>query len=144
MTDVLTLRSFLTFRLGDELFAANVSKVLEILEIPRITKVPRAPEFMRGVVNLRGSVLPVIDTRNKFGLPPTNDTVNTCIIVMNLSNQGQELVTGAIVDAVQEVTEIEEKDVQAAPSVGAKFKTEFIEGMVKLNDQFISYLPQKN
>jgi purine-binding chemotaxis protein CheW len=140
MNDVLTLRSFLTFRLGDELFAANVSKVLEILEIPRITKVPRAPDFMRGVINLRGSVLPVIDTRNKFGLPATEDTVNTCIIVMNLSNQGQNLVTGAIVDAVQEVMEIEEKDVLAAPTVGAKFKTEFIEGMVKLNDQFIMIL----
>ena len=138
MTD--TLNSFLTFRLGDELFAANVSKVIEILEVPKITKVPRSPDFMRGVVNLRGNVLSVIDSRTKFGLPPTADTINTCIIVMIVNVEGQDITMGVIVDAVQEVMEIEESNIQALPEIGSKYKTEFIEGMVKRDDQFIMIL----
>src|SRR4249920_1585023 len=92
--------SYPTFKLGDELFAAHVSKVIEILEIPKITRVPRSPEFMRGVVNLRGNVLSVIDSRIKFGLPPTEDTINTCIIVMNIQIENQEITLGLIADAV--------------------------------------------
>jgi len=140
MSTLTELNSFLSFRLGDELFAANVSKVLEILEIPKITKVPRSPAFMRGVVNLRGNVLPVIDTRNKFGLPQVDDTVNSCILVLNISIEGKDLMLGAIVDAVQEVMEIDESTIQDLPSVGAKYNTDFIQGMVKLNDQFIMIL----
>lgn len=135
-----TLNSFLTFRLGDELFAANVSKVLEILEIPKITKVPRSPAFMRGVVNLRGNVLPVIDTRTKFGLPQVDDTVNSCILVLSIALDGKEVMLGAIVDEVQEVMEIDFASIQAVPTVGVKYKTEFIEGMVKLQEQFIMVL----
>ncbi len=135
-----TLNSFLTFRLGDELFAANVSKVLEILEIPKITKVPRSPAFMRGVVNLRGNVLPVIDTRNKFGLPSVEDTINSCILVLTIALEDKEIVLGTIVDAVQEVMEIEDSAIQPLPSVGTKYKSEFIEGMVKRDDQFIMIL----
>ncbi len=137
MTEVEKLDSYLTFRLGDEVFAASVSKVIEILEIPKIT---RSPHFMRGVVNLRGSVLPVIDSRIKFGLPPAPDTVNTCIIVMNINMEGQDMVLGAIADNVQEVMEIEQDRIQPAPSMGAKYKSEFIEGMVKVEDQFIMLL----
>jgi purine-binding chemotaxis protein CheW len=135
-----TLNSFLTFRLGDELFAANVSKVIEILEVPKITKVPRSPDFMRGVVNLRGNVLSVIDSRAKFGLPPSADTINTCIIVMIVNVEGQDMTMGVIVDAVQEVMEIEDSNVQSLPEIGSKYKTEFIEGMVKRDDQFIMIL----
>lgn len=135
-----TLNSFLTFRLGDELFAANVSKVLEILEIPKVTKVPRSPAFMRGVVNLRGNVLPVIDTRAKFGLPAVDDTVNSCILVLNIELEEKEIKLGAIVDEVQEVMEIDFASIQTVPTLGAKYKTEFIEGMVKLHEQFIMVL----
>jgi purine-binding chemotaxis protein CheW len=135
-----TINSFLSFRLGDELFAANVGKVLEILEIPRITKVPRSPEFMRGVVNLRGNVLPVIDTRIKFGLPTVVDTINSCILVLNISIEGRDVVLGAVVDAVQEVMEIDENSIQSVPSVGAKYKTEFIKGMIKVQEHFIMIL----
>lgn len=138
MTD--TLNSFLTFRLGDELFAANVGKVIEILEVPKITKVPRSPDFMRGVVNLRGSVLSVIDSRIKFGLPTIADTINTCIIVMVVNVEGQDLTLGVIVDAVQEVMEIDDSQMQEMPTIGSKYKTEFIEGMVKHDDQFIMLL----
>lgn len=132
--------SFLSFRLGDEFFAANVGKVLEILEIPKVTKVPRSPAFMRGVINLRGNVLPVIDTRAKFGLPPIDDTVNSCILVMSIALEGRDITLGAVVDAVQEVLEIEEESIQPVPSVGSRYRTEFIEGMVRLNDQFIMLL----
>lgn len=135
-----TLNSFLSFRLGDEFFAANVSQVLEILEIPKITKVPRSPAFMRGVVNLRGSVLPVVDTRIKFGLPAVEDTINSCILVLNIVLNGRELKIGAIVDSVQEVMEIEEESVQALPSVGSNYSSDFIAGMVKKEDQFIMML----
>lgn len=135
-----TLTSFLTFRLGDELFAANVGKVLEILEIPKITKVPRSPAFMRGVVNLRGNVLPVIDTRVKFGLPPAADTINSCILVLSVALEDRQITLGAIVDTVLEVLEISADTIQAVPTVGSRYKTEFIDGMVKLNDQFIMLL----
>jgi purine-binding chemotaxis protein CheW len=138
MTD--TLNSFLTFRLGDELFAANVGKVIEILEVPKITKVPRSPDFMRGVVNLRGNVLSVIDSRTKFGLPPITDTINTCIIVMVVNVDGQQVTLGVIVDAVQEVMEIDDSQTQEMPSIGSRYKAEFIEGMVKRDDHFIMLL----
>jgi purine-binding chemotaxis protein CheW len=134
------LTSYLTFKLGDELFAASVSKVIEILEIPKITKVPRSPEFMRGVVNLRGNVLSVIDSRIKFGLPPVEDTVNTCIIVMTVEFDGQTLTMGLIADAVKEVVEIDDAAIQNIPEIGSKYKSEFIQGMVKRDDYFIMIL----
>jgi purine-binding chemotaxis protein CheW len=135
-----SLTSYLTFKLGDELFAASVSKVIEILEIPKITKVPRSPEFMRGVVNLRGNVLSVIDSRIKFGLPSVEDTVSTCIIVMNIQIENQEITLGIIADAVKEVVEIDKTSIQAVPEIGSKYRSEFIEGMVKSDDQFIMIL----
>lgn len=135
------LQSYLTFRLGDEIFAANVSKVLEILEIPRITKVPQSPHFMRGVINLRGSVMPVIDARAKFGLQQTPDTINSCIIVLTIRIENQPITIGAVVDAVHEVIDIQEEDIQPTPTIGSKYKSMFIRGMVKgSHDQFIMLL----
>jgi purine-binding chemotaxis protein CheW len=134
------LQSYLTFRLDNEIFAANVSKVLEILEIPRITKVPQSPAYMRGVINLRGNVMPVIDARAKFGLPQAEDTINSCIIVLNIEIDGQYITIGTVVDAVQEVMDIQEEDIQPSPAIGSKYKSEFIRGMVKSNDQFIMVL----
>lgn len=135
------LQSYLTFRLGDEIFAANVSKVLEILEIPRVTKVPQSPHFMRGVINLRGSVMPVIDARAKFGLQQTPDTINSCIIVLTIRIENQPITIGAVVDAVHEVVDIQEEDIQPTPAIGSKYKSMFIRGMVKgNNDQFIMLL----
>ena len=133
-------QSYLTFRLEDELFATSVANVIEILEMSKITKVPGSPHFMRGVINLRGSVLPVIDARLKFGLEKTEDTVNTCILVLSLTIEGESLTIGALVDAVQEVLELDNEKIQAAPSIGSRYKTEFIEGMVKMNEQFIMVL----
>lgn len=132
--------SYLSFRLEEETFALHVSKVLEILEVEHITKVPHSPKFMRGVVNLRGNILPVIDTRVKFGLAPAEFTVNTCIVVINILSEGEELILGALVDAVLEVTDLRADDIQAPPKIGNKYKSDFINGMIKKGDGFLMLL----
>lgn len=132
--------SYLSFKLGEEEFAANVSKVLEILEMPTITTVPHSPPYMRGVINLRGRVLPVLDTRLKFGLTIGDDTVNTNIIVLRIMLDGNEMDVGALVDSVEEVMELKPSDMEAPPALGTRFDAAFIEGMVKSNDKFIMIL----
>ena len=135
------LTSYLSFKLGDEIFAANVSKVLNILELTKITKVPKAPDYMKGVINLRGTVLPVIDTRIKFGMTPTEFNVNTCILVLDIDIENESLHVGGLVDAVQEVLEIEPNQILPPPNIGSKYRSEFISGMYKLNEeQFIMIL----
>jgi len=134
------INSYLTFKLGEETFAANVSKVLNILEMTKITKVPKSPDYMKGVINLRGSVLPLIDTRIKFNMSETEITTNTCILVLDIKLQGDAVHVGAMVDSVQEVLEINNNDIQPPPSIGNKYKSEFIEGMVKVDDDFIMIL----
>jgi purine-binding chemotaxis protein CheW len=134
------INSYLSFRLDQETFAVNVGKVLEILEVPHLTKVPRSPEYMRGVINLRGTVLPVIDSRVKFGLPSAPFTVNTCIVVLSIEIENDTLVIGALVDAVQEVLEVDESEIQPPPSLGSKYRSEFIRGMLKVEDIFIMVL----
>ena len=96
-------RQYLTFQLDEEVFALDVSHVREILEFTTVTKVPKTPDFMRGVINLRGSVVPVLDMRLKFGLAAMEKTVNTCIIVVEVSGEGETTVIGALVDSVQEI-----------------------------------------
>nr|NQU89898.1 chemotaxis protein CheW [Bacteroidota bacterium] len=132
--------SYLTFMLGDEIFASHVSNVIKILEMQRITEVPRAPSFMKGVINLRGNVLPVIDARIKFGLPATLYTERTCILVLNLKIDDETVEVGAIVDAVNDVIEYSQDKIQPAPRLGSKYKSDFIDGVMKLNDQFIMIL----
>ena len=132
--------SYLTFKLGNELYAANVSKVLNILEMARITKVPKAPDYMKGIINLRGDVLPVVDMRVKFGMEETVVTTNTCILVLIL-NAGDEIVhLGALVDSVQEVLEIEDKEILPPPSIGLNYNSDFILGVVGSEDNFIMIL----
>src|SRR5512137_1772554 len=92
---------YLTFRLDEEIFALDVAKVREILEYSTVTKVPQTPDFMRGVINLRGSVVPVIDLRLKFGMTATEQTVNTCIIVTEVGMEGETILLGALADSVQ-------------------------------------------
>lgn len=141
MKDVSTnIISYLTFKLAGEEFAAHVSKVLNILEMTKITKVPKAPDYMIGVINLRGMVLPVIDTRTKFGLPPTEYTEKTCIVVMDLEMDGDIVHVGALVDEVMAVLEIDDNQIQPPPSIGSRYKSEFITGIVKSEDKFIMIL----
>lgn len=134
------INSYLSFNLGEEEFAAHVGKVLNILEMTKITEVPKAPEYMKGVINLRGTVLPVVDTRIKFGMTPTVYTPNTCIVVMEVDMEGDMVQVGALVDSVQAVLEIENSQIQPPPSIGSKYKSEFIYGMAKIDERFIMLL----
>jgi purine-binding chemotaxis protein CheW len=132
--------SYLTFKLQNELFAVNVSKVLEILEIKPITKVSKSPPFMKGVINLRGNILPVIDTRNKFSIPETDFTIDTCIIVLSIDNEKESLLVGAIVDSVQKVIDIPVEAIQISPSMGALYREDFISGIGKIDEDFVMIL----
>lgn len=134
------LRQYLTFKLGEEVFALDVSQVREILDYIKITKVPQTPEYMCGVINLRGSVVPVIDMRLKFGLAKIEATVNTCIVVVEVNIENEKTVLGVLVDSVQEVFELEPEDIEAPPKIGTHLKTEFIKGMGKRDDKFIIIL----
>ncbi len=132
--------TYLSFKLGNELFAANVEKVLTILELKPITKVPNSPDYMSGVINLRGNVLPVINMRLKFGMPETEFTNETCIIVLNVTIDNETVQLGILTDAVDQVLEIKETDIEPSPTIGTKYKVEFIEGMYKLEKGFIMLL----
>ncbi|MDA3892015.1 MAG: chemotaxis protein CheW [Salinivirgaceae bacterium] len=132
--------TFLTFKLGKELFAVNVSKVLTILEMKPITKVPNSPDYLRGVINLRGQVLPVIDMRIKFGMEATEFTQNTCINVLNITIDNEKVQLGILVDTVDQVLEIRDEEIEESPTIGTKYKTEFIQGMYRLDDGFIMLL----
>ena len=133
-------RQYLTFQLGEEVFALDVSHVREILEFTTVTKVPKTPDYMRGVINLRGSVVPVLDMRLKFGLTEIEKTVDTCIIVVEVSCEGETTVIGALVDSVQEVFELEQDQIEPAPKIGTQLKTGFVKGMGKKDDRFVIIL----
>ncbi|AJE02938.1 chemotaxis protein CheW [Geobacter pickeringii] len=133
-------RQYLTFKLADEVFAVDVAKVREILEFTTITKVPQTPPFMRGVINLRGSVVPVMDLRLKFGMSETEKTISTCTIVVEVAAEGETIVVGALADSVQEVFELEPAQIEPAPRIGTKLDTDFILGMGKHGEQFIMIL----
>lgn len=134
------IRQYLTFQLGGEVFGIDVFHVREILEFTSVTKVPKTPDFMRGVINLRGSVVPVLDMRLRFGLTKTEKTVNTCIIVVEVSSDGENIIIGALVDSVQEVFELDPNLIEPAPRIGDQLRTEFIKGMGKKDDRFIIIL----
>jgi purine-binding chemotaxis protein CheW len=131
---------YLTFKLADEVFALDVAKVREILEYTTVTKVPQTPEFMRGVINLRGSVVPVIDLRLKFGMSATEQTINTCIIVAEVGMGDETILLGALADSVQEVNEMEPEQIEAAPHIGTRLNTDFIKGMGKKDGNFVMIL----
>ena len=132
--------TYLTFRLGDEIFAIDVQNVREVLDFTSITRVPRTPDFMRGVINLRGGVVPVIDMRLKFGMESTEDTVDTCVIVMEINLDGDATVVGALADSVSEVFDLDPGQIEPPPRIGTRLKMEFIQGMGKSGDQFIIIL----
>lgn len=137
----LELRQFLSFFLDEEVFALDVSKVREVLDRTDLTRVPRMPAFMRGVLNLRGSVLPVVDMRVRFGMGEVAETVDTCIIVVEVEIEGEVTPLGAMVDAVDEVFELGAEDLEAPPKMGAKLKTEYIAAMARRGeDEFMIVL----
>ena len=137
---IVEVKPYLTFTLGEELFSVEVSKVREVLDYTNITKIPRTPEYMRGVINLRGSVVPVMDLRLKFGMSRTENKRNTCIIVLEINTDEETIILGALADSVQEVFELEPDQIEPAPRFGTKFKAEFLRGMGKRDENFIMIL----
>ncbi|PLX94846.1 MAG: chemotaxis protein CheW [Desulfuromonas sp.] len=133
-------QQYLTFRLGEEIFAVDVTQVREILDLIPITRVPQMPEFMLGVINLRGSVVPVINLRRKFRMEQVENTRESCIIVLEIQLEGEQLVIGALADSVQEVLELGEEQIEPAPRIGTRLNTEFIRGMGKKEDDFLIIL----
>ncbi len=131
---------YLTFKLDEELYAIDISKVREVLDFSRVTKVPQTLDFMLGVINLRGSVVPVVDMRLKFGLSMTEKTLNTCIIIVEVEIDGQTTILGALADSVQEVLELEPNRIEPPPRIGTRLRTKFIKGMGKRDDRFIIIL----
>jgi len=134
------MNQYLTFKLQDEIFALDISTVREVLDFTTITKVPKTPDFMRGVINLRGSVVPVIDLRLKFGMTVTEKTVNTCVIIVEVKVDGEKVILGVLADSVQEVMDLENDKIEPAPRIGTHLKTDFIKGMGKHYDQFLMLL----
>jgi purine-binding chemotaxis protein CheW len=131
---------YLTFKLGDEVFALDIGKVREVLDLTSVTSIPRMPDFMRGVINLRGSVVPVVDLRRKFNMALSENTVNTCIIISEITVDGDTTVLGALADSVQEVIDLGPEHMAPAPRIGTKLRTDFIKGMGKQNDRFVIIL----
>lgn len=131
---------YLTFKLGSEVFATEVAKVREVLDLTTITEIPRTPDFMRGVINLRGSVVPVVDFRLCFGMSRTESTRNTCIVVVEVLLDNESTVIGALADSVEEVVDLEPSQIQPPPRIGSRIHTDFIKGMGARDSEFIVIL----
>ena len=135
-----TSEQYLTFRLHEEVFAIEIGKVREVLEYRTLTKVPRMPAYMRGVINLRGNVVPVIDLHMKFGSDSTETTVDTCIVIAEVEIGGEKMQLGALADAVEEVFDMDASQIEPAPRMGTGLDTQFIRGMGKKDDRFVIIL----
>jgi purine-binding chemotaxis protein CheW len=135
-----TTSQYLTFMLAEEQYAVQVYDVKEVLEYTTVTRVPRTQDFMRGVINLRGSVVPVIDLRLKFGMGETEKTIDTSIIVMEVEINNDKVTVGTLADSVQEVINLDEEQIEPAPQIGTRINTEFIRGIGKQDEQFIIIL----
>ncbi|MBI5418977.1 MAG: purine-binding chemotaxis protein CheW [Deltaproteobacteria bacterium] len=131
---------FLTFELDDEVYGLDILKVKEIIGIMDITSVPQSPPYMKGVLNLRGKIIPVVDLRLKFGFAEREYTERTCIIVVELSGAEGKLLVGIIVDAVSEVTNISDSDVEPTPDFGGSFTVDYIQGMAKIKGKVVILL----
>ena len=135
---------YLTFYLAGEEYGLEILKVREIIGLMDITAVPKTPDFVRGVINLRGKVIPVIELRSKFNLEHTEDTEQTCIIVVDVAFENSTIQIGVLVDSVSEVLDITGDDIEDAPSFGTDLKTDFISGMAKASGSVIILLNIEN
>ncbi|WP_255991826.1 chemotaxis protein CheW [Chitinolyticbacter albus] len=130
-------RQYLTFSLTGETFAMPIEQIREIIEFAGLTEIPLMPHFLRGVINVRGAVVPVIDLAVRFGRERTEIARRTCIVILEIEQEGQALLLGVLVDAVNEVLNVEPGQIEPRPSFGAKIRAEFIEGMINLNERFV-------
>lgn len=131
---------YLTFQLAGEMFAIGILNIKEIIEYGNITSVPMMPAFVRGVINLRGRVVPVIDLQARFGRESTPDGKRTCIVIIEVTVQGETQDIGVVVDAVSEVLTIPASEIERAPSFGARLRADFICGMGKVDGKFVIIL----
>jgi len=138
--DTANSRQYVTFRLGNELFGVEVTRTREILSLTPVTRVPQTPDYMLGVLNLRGQVVPVVDMRLKLGMANSGETEDTCIIVVEVILDGDSITVGALADAVCEVLELRNDQIEPPPKLGSRLKTEYITGMGKIDEQFIILL----
>ncbi|ADE11820.1 chemotaxis protein CheW [Sideroxydans lithotrophicus] len=140
MEQVAAVQQFLTFTLGSEMFAVGTLSVKEIIEYGQLTEVPMMPGFIRGVINLRGAVVPVLDLSVRFGRGATQVTRRTCIVIIEVPTGDEKHDIGVLVDAVSEVLEIPASEIEPPPAFGAKIRTDFIQGMGKVDGRFVILL----
>jgi purine-binding chemotaxis protein CheW len=133
-------QQYLTFVLGGEQFAIGILAIKEIIEYGQLTTVPMMPDFIRGVINLRGSVVPVVDLSSRFGGKQTEVTRRTCIVIIEVMSENERQDIGVIVDAVNEVLDIASTEIEPAPTFGAKIRADFISGMGKVEGKFVIIL----
>jgi len=133
-------RQYLTFMLGGEVFAIGILRIKEIIEHGQLTEVPRMPDFIRGVINLRGAVVPVIDLGSRFGKQACTVSRRTCIVIIEAIFEAEQHVVGVMVDAVNEVLDIAPNEIEPAPSFGAKIRADFIRGMGKVDGKVVIIL----
>ena len=131
---------YLTFMLGGEAFGIGIMAVKEIIEFAGITEVPMMPDSIRGVINLRGAVVPVMDLAARFGRPQSVPGKRTCIVIVELDSDGERQLTGVVVDAVSAVLDIPAADIEPAPSFGTRIRGDFIAGMGKVSGKFVILL----
>lgn len=131
---------YLTFQLGDELFAFDVLRTNEVLEVSQITRIPGSSEAMVGVINLRGSVVPVVDLRKKLNMPEKEHTIDTSIIIIDTEYRGEKVLIGVLVDAAKQVIMLDESQLEAPPRVGMKLNIEYITAIGKHDNNFIILL----
>ncbi len=131
---------FLTFLMANEKYGLEILMVREIMGMMAVTSIPTTPAFIRGVINLRGKVIPVVDLRLKFGIEAKEDTQRTCIIVVHLTHTAQEMTMGIIVDEVSDVLDIDRDQIEPPPSFGANVRTDFILGMGKVEQKVMTML----
>lgn len=134
------LNQYLTFTVADELYAINVSNIREVLEFESVTVVPKMPEYMRGIINLRGSVVPVLDLKTKFGIGTIEKQTDTAVIVTEMILGTELVVIGLLCDSVSEVLEIDDDQIEPTPYMGTQVQADFIQGMGKSNENFIIIL----
>ncbi|MCP4220987.1 MAG: purine-binding chemotaxis protein CheW [bacterium] len=131
---------YLTFMLNDETYAIEITRVREVLDNTRVTRMPRMSSFIKGVINLRGGVVPVVDLRLKFGMPAGEETVDTCIVINEIIVGNEPLRIGALVDSVKEVIELDHQQIAPPPRIGIRLDNDFIKSMGKQDDKFLIIL----
>lgn len=131
---------YLTFLLGGEMYAIGILNIKEIIEYGQVTEVPMMPAFIRGIINLRGRVVPVINLLARFGKPSSEITKRTCIVIIEVGAEDERQDIGMVVDSVSEVLDIPASEIEPAPSFGAKIRSDFISGMGKVGGKFVVML----